>query len=348
MRTIISIVLLLALYSCHQDKKPVEKIDLMSNVVQLEGEIISQEEEILDEPSDMVYRHPYLVYISRQEDNFFKVFDPVKGKVVARLVEKGKGPQEFGQIIYIKLDETGRNIDFFDFKAKSFNRLDLDEDDVSNSTFTKVYKGMYNYRQLLSFNNDSDFLGIETFSKSRFVLGNSKGTYAGYKEFVVTANYVITDTAHIGVCYGNVPVMLPNSKRVVNFMSSPGLIEVFDIENKKIEKKWRCDFLQEYLCLIHKGKDSPNTIPEYFTGLNDVAVSKNHIYCLYTTRTFSEDKYKASYGTHIVVFDWDGNYEKTYQLNHAIRNIAISDDEKTLYGSSELIDDDIKIIKYNL
>ena len=82
-------------------------------------------------------------------------------------------------------------------------------------------------------------------------------------------------------------------------------------------------------------------------GFKGIAVTNERIYCLHSEKTYKELKNYSSYGDNLLIYNWEGKLEKIYKLDNLAYRITVSPDGKHLYTTA-IIDDDIKILKYNL
>ncbi len=93
------------------------------------------------------------------------------------------------------------------------------------------------------------------------------------------------------------------------------------------------------------------TTDETRNGYIDLATTRDRIYALYSGRL---QRKAGNYGTTVRVFDWDGTLHRVYDLNAAVRGIAVSNDGQTLFATQHVrrgtngTMDEIGITKYRL
>ena len=73
--------------------------------------------------------------------------------------------------------------------------------------------------------------------------------------------------------------------------------------------------------------------PECFT---DLAVTNNHVYALYSGRTFKEHRYSYRESSHLFIYDWNGKPVKSYRLDIPIVCFCIDEEEQKIYAIANL------------
>lgn len=75
--------------------------------------------------------------------------------------------------------------------------------------------------------------------------------------------------------------------------------------------------------------------PECFT---DLAVTENHVYALYSGRTFKEYRHSYRDSKYLFVYDWSGKPVKSYTLDVPILCFCIDEEEQKIYAIANLPD----------
>ena len=78
----------------------------------------------------------------------------------------------------------------------------------------------------------------------------------------------------------------------------------------------------------------------------DLAVTDKYVYALYSGRTFKKHKMAAYEGETIYVYDWTGRLVKTYQLDVAITQFCVDEDENRLFAMANIPEP--TIVSFNL
>src|SRR5690606_27978621 len=84
--------------------------------------------------------------------------------------------------------------------------------------------------------------------------------------------------------------------------------------------------------------DFSNSYPR---GYTDIYVSDNFIYTLYSGRSTDEFGNKSYMGNVILVFDWDGNPVKRYDLDAEISCFTIDPLGQKIYAISETVEPEL-------
>lgn len=84
-------------------------------------------------------------------------------------------------------------------------------------------------------------------------------------------------------------------------------------------------------------------------GYQDLEVTREYIYLLYSGRSYSEYEDSAEYGNLIYILNWDGDLLFELKLDNETREIIVSPDNSTLYTLDENLDSESNTLrKYSL
>jgi len=88
-------------------------------------------------------------------------------------------------------------------------------------------------------------------------------------------------------------------------------------------------------------------------GFFDVAASDEHIYAIYSGKSFDEAGLSLDHCEYLMIFDWDGNPVGCYKSNVPLYAICYSKRDCALYGihlgeEAKLIKFEIFLLKKNL
>lgn len=67
-------------------------------------------------------------------------------------------------------------------------------------------------------------------------------------------------------------------------------------------------------------------------GFLDIAVTDNKVYALYSGKTYQMDKEHAFEGQTLLVYDWEGNLERSLLLDVPLVNVSYDREEQGIYG----------------
>ena len=307
----------------------------------IKGTIISKENEIWTEPLRMAYSEPYLVYYSRKGNKIIKIFNTEKGIITNEFCNIGKGPQELIMIGNIQASENN-GINVFDISKKTIYKID-----INNGQLTKLAFINENASQAFITKNEKNFIANGILHNGRFNLYKENKLLYSYKKFPNIGIEKNNDTIFMNLGYQNVSALSPNQTKMANIVFESEIIEAYNITNNKIINKWK----HEWSMKPFKSKKIGSALMAIHSkkafGFKSICVNDNFIYCVYTNKTMKELKPLTASGKHLIIFDWNGNISKIFELDYLIRTIAISNDGKKLFGTTT-INDDIKIIQYDL
>lgn len=82
--------------------------------------------------------------------------------------------------------------------------------------------------------------------------------------------------------------------------------------------------------------ETPRPRVEYYQdnhfGFTDVTVTEDRVYTLYSGKTYGEAKNHVSECQTLLVFDWDGNLLKTYDIDVPMTGVSYDMEENVIYG----------------
>ena len=80
------------------------------------------------------------------------------------------------------------------------------------------------------------------------------------------------------------------------------------------------------------------------SGFRDVAVSNDHIFVLYSGKTYKDEQQKIANCSTLLVFDWNGTLLETRSLPQGATYISYDLEENALYGTTP----DAQLVRYNI
>jgi hypothetical protein len=333
------LTLLTACNSSNSDQKEMTANKLLGHYDDtLKGEILSSS--VLSKSGIVTFITPYgLVGVSSNSRGVVCLLDTLNGEVLAAQYNRGKGPDELLDPIGMGYNPLNSTFCVWDLGKQAINLYK-----VSAEGFEKVRTNYYNKMnpsQLRSISNTEDII-LTSIPYQSLLIHNSKG-------IVDSLPYRIVDDADLDYFYHYNPSSIELSvKDELIFASDFYLpyLAAFTYRNKKIVKLWdKMVFKPEYVIknrwLSYK-KDS-------YIGFYSMSTSNRFIYLSYlgvTISAFNQDKEKLLKQISLLVFDFDGNFVKSYLLDQNLTTFTVTPDDRVLYGLIE--NPDFYIVKYNL
>lgn len=67
-------------------------------------------------------------------------------------------------------------------------------------------------------------------------------------------------------------------------------------------------------------------------GYKSSYATDKYCYMLYSGKTYAENDHRVSWGENIFVFEWNGDFVKSFRLNHEILTFAVDETNEVIYG----------------
>ena len=133
----------------------------------------------------------------------------------------------------------------------------------------------------------------------------------------------------------NVLKVRPDNKAFVCADMYSGIMEICSIRDGEI-------FSVKQLCYhypkvrIQKQKSSKTPVVAYsrdnLFGFTDVFTTQDRIFAVYSGKTFRQDKRNVFEGSFLMVFDWNGNLLKSFELSVPLTLLKYNEEEKSIFG----------------
>ncbi|MDR2147483.1 MAG: TolB-like 6-bladed beta-propeller domain-containing protein [Tannerella sp.] len=286
----------------------------------------------------MIATDTYIIGLDYGFDEFFYRYNYRTGNPdsVYRFGNKGQGPNDFlhpFSLQYISDTLMGT----YDAMLKSFTEVSLSPDSkkiksqslrLDNNMSFKVLKTPYN-----------QYLGMGSYQEGMFLLFDSLGkTVQSFFEFPFKdATEKAIKNQLRGMAYQGEIAINPSGTKFAYATLNADIIHFYNIlENdiqiiKKIEKRF-CEYIPQEI----DGGIMSAIKATSETGYLDVYATENHVFMLYSGRTFKEYEEKSFEGDLLMIYDWSGNLKKEILLDIPCKNICITPDEEILWAIAEI------------
>lgn len=133
--------------------------------------------------------------------------------------------------------------------------------------------------------------------------------------------------------------IIGNAYSLQNAISNAHQIHFYDAKDSRLVKTG--ETIKNYAQYIPDGNTSGYSVindgnsPKCFT---DLAVTNNHVYALYSGRTFKEHQLSYRESEYLFVYDWNGEKIKSCHLDIPISCFCIDEKEKKIYAIANLPD----------
>lgn len=136
----------------------------------------------------------------------------------------------------------------------------------------------------------------------------------------------------------------PDNKAFVCTDIRSGQIDICRIEGKTITLTCRHCYYYPHVDARNKGAVRVAYYSDNITGFQDVAVSNDRIFVLYSGKTYKAERQKIANCPTLLVFDWDGTLLETRTIPQMATFISYDLEENALYGTTP----DAKLVRYDI
>ena len=125
----------------------------------------------------------------------------------------------------------------------------------------------------------------------------------------------------------------PDGKAGVCSSQCGGLFSIFDVKTDSIQENRRRVFFEPKVSPSNVERMiSPRHSPDDVRGFCDVDSDQQYVYLLFSGKELSDFDDPSFLCNHLLVYDWDGNPVRRYELEKAIHSIYLKDGK--IYGCS--------------
>lgn len=319
----------MAVTSCKNDKNTTnfETLAITATPKPIQGESLAFDALVL--PTKMVYQEPYLFLGDSRATKRIHVIDIPNKTYVANIGTAGKGPGELLSLSCLDIyDDKLWGYDITISKLVSFHL-----DSVASPTYTHDSEIYFQGRANQNFNPnwiaDTNTIVSTTFSESenRLMFTNTDGTVVEEKfPMFAPPSSTIPQTIH-NISYQGTLTVKPDQSKVAAVSRYADLLEIFDLKSNTGKRiKTHTNFSPIYKVVNVDGNATMGQGEDTRFGHIYIAASDAKIYTLYSGRTRGEGK--ANFAEVVCVFDWNGNFITSYQLENRAIAIEVKDDNE--------------------
>lgn len=334
-----SLLLVFLLSSCDFaiDNNPINEL-FHSKTEQLTGQIIMIPSDSTSNVFSMVLLDSILITSSPSGRHLFDLIDIKNEIFLGRYGKKGGGPGELGFPSFIEADPVDDN-KYWIFSKRDFAIYESTKENIlnySNPTKTDIQLNP-NIQRIQKIRQDQ-YIANGIFP-NRIALLDYKGdtniTFGHYPFENEFKNYNYPTLAM--AFQGKFAVHHTGMKAVLATSNSANLdfIDLTNLDKPNIYRQlhfWKPSFQDN----SKENSISTALLNDNKFGFRDIKVTSKYIYTLFSGRTFDRYDNKALEGNQILVFDWEGNPVKRYQLDYDIKAIEVTPNNSVLYAFSDL------------
>jgi hypothetical protein len=341
------------LCSCGKENESALNLFAGKDAIQLVANSSHFEKDALANPYLIMKIDSFIIVHDMYEMQHFSVFNAVSGKYLTRFGNIGNGPGELltGNVLSI----YRKNLYSFDIPRRyifKYNVEALINDEASRPETVGKFADIPDayFSRILPVDS-ACFLGGGVYkSQYQHLLMNEKGEITDYGIDIFNKQESFNDVYKFLSNQG-ILVNHPDRAKFVYSVSNSSNIDFFEVTDQKLHptKSYRLHnpaFKNENI-----GRESYSI--EYkddaIIGYIDLSSTHEYVYALYTDRTrIDKNGRENPYASNIIlVFDWDGNPDKIYQLDREVYYIAVDENNKILYALLKDAEKDWVIASFN-
>lgn len=336
-------ICMLFLSGCRQ----ADNRELFSESVQATGEIFIPGERTSDPRYIQLYKD-YVVVSNRKAASLIDVFDLKTGEKKTSFLSIGRGPLECLSAT-IQSDPEQGFVYVLDLMQQKMLRYDF-EKLLTDSTTRPEIIYQHNEDSHLPFAmmvvGKEYMVASSSDPQGRILLltkdGREKGYFVDYpSKELVDKNLADYNNASLYVSRVQVD---PSGERVFLATYMAGMIDLFDLEKEgpKPIFSYRQFYPQGISVIPGKEQMVAAFSKESSMGFLSQSATDRYCYALFSGKAISDKK--SFLGEQVYVTRWDGKQTYKIQLDQGISSIAVTPDDKILYGINENMD----IVKFAL
>ena len=298
-------------------------------IIDIKGEIVKIDA-LIGTPSDLCCTDTRLLILDRYDNYSLTIFDTENNRTIGRELQIGSGPGEVIWPLFINLSNQGKQLNVFQRQSRIFNKYHFSGDKLSFIESAIIEKRPGSVVAI-----ENGFVGYGmNIEMGRYGIYNKQGGFvqeAGvYQHEDISTDYLTRLVLHEGYLCSH-----PNGTHFAFGEAHSDLLEFFSCENGEIQllKRHGKGFIKAKL-VIDGGNNSLIFDSSNITGYKKAYSTEKYCYMLYSGKPYGEaEKTSQRYWSeNIFVFDWNGNFVKSYRLDNEIRYFCVDESNNIIYG----------------
>ena len=319
----IIVVAIFLFYSCNR-----QKYDFSSNEINISGTKVDIGV-LLGMPTELVYLDPLLLFQDRYENTLVTAFDTKQEQFVRRFITQGQGPEEAIPPLSLFVSTADKQVYAFQRSARYLNVYELsDITDTDNITNKRLF-----FEDAGSIKKIKDgYIGVGFIEDGRFRLYDSEGnTVSSFGEYPFRGKEIAMNYIDRFILYqGHLAASADGNYFAIGTIYCDNL-EFYRIKDGKAEliKKYETYDAKAVMNggFIQIDKDCIMNYMDAYGG--------KYCYMLHNGSKYMENNKMFSRAcSRIIVFDWDGNYIKSYKTDVPIYSFCVDEENNIIYASA--------------
>lgn len=338
MKKIICVLFCLLLFSCNREYRDIRYISEKQTCV-LIGDVVISSDSNLNVFSDLAITNNYTIFLDFFGDTIFKAYRNADLLLPAISAVKGNGPNDFISPYFNKTNYNNSNdsilylIDLNSWSIKSVNLYH----NKNTPVFVKSEPLYQSFPPISECNITSKTIigtDVDVSNNRLFFIFNKEN-----KSIQSVPYYPIIDKKYeqeyLSYLYESKLIVNEGENSICVAMKNFNMILFYDLNGQRLQSIGIGNAIR-YPEKDDGYLDFPK-FPKYFTHIN---ATKQYVYCLY------QGGDEANSLTKIFILDWHGKHISTIQTERNLFKIAISPDDKYIFGLSITQDGGTDVVKY--
>ncbi|MDD6209784.1 MAG: BF3164 family lipoprotein [Bacteroidales bacterium] len=263
------------------------------------------------------------------------------------IIPRGAGP---GEAAYVNGPTAVDNniIAAIDINTGNLFKCNIKQALKDSAYQPQIHKLPENARSLIMAVSDTFMIATGLYKEGKYMYYSfPDDTYNFFLDYAPFPGYddMSLETQNI-LFRNNMLEIRPDKKAFACVNINCGMLDICNIDGKKIEEvKNICYYYPKVH--IDEGKTASVAYArDNDMGFEDVEVTNDYIYVLFSGRKYSEEGADAFTCHNLLVFDWTGNPVKAYELDIPLTYISYDEKERAIYGIG--YNPEAVLVKYNL
>lgn len=322
-----------------QCANPKKEFDYMKNVIYLKGEPL-QIEQLIGQPNDIFHIDSLLVYCDRYDGKSISVFDLKNNYFVGRFISEGQGPNEVIPLLHLITYPQKDKLYTYQRDAAIISIFDVPDFNIQNNI--KISSSTP-WRPFEIQKTKDYYIGMGIFDNGRFGVYDCDGNFL-YTGGVYPYEGENLESSKAFLMYQGPLCTNPDNNCFVSASSYCDNISFYEITENSII------ILKEYYSynstvdVTHRVIIKDNTIINYTWAYG----TNSFCYMLFSGETFSSNNKRARGGHYIIVFDWKGNYIKTFNVDYKIFSLCVDETNNCIYACAQEENGDYIIVRLKI
>lgn len=290
-------------------------------------------------PSKMIKKDSLYVLLTPKSKYRLAIYNSVSGSV-HRLIPAGSGEGQGMYFLNLRLD--GDVVSTFDYGTGRLIEINLTQYALTGYQPTFTILSNPGKLPLGAIRAGNNIISTGIYTEGRYCcsdLANGTNTYSvGYPECAAPS---LSDSLKSIFYASNCLAVNPAHTRLACANMQYGCLDICDISGKQLSRVNEVHLTRPGVVFQHKRpRGNKMWYPVSYTrnnlfGFCDLTTSEEHIFALYSGRTYREYKGNVDKGRTIFVFDWNGSHVRTYHLSNTCSSISYDKATDAIYALSQ-------------